>query len=642
MYQISVIIPIYNVEKYICDCLNSVVQIKLFEECEIILIDDGSEDHSVEIAQKLADKYENIVLYHYRNSGLSTARNHGIEHATGKYLFFLDSDDYLKLDYLYKLYQEAETFNCEIVFAGFSKVEEDGTNERKIIRPVLNQNQTISGCQYLNLRMNTGDWHNEVWCALYQREFLEINHLKFDENIKLYEDILFTNTALLYAKKIRSIPVYGYMYRHHRKSLVQDGVKIRDITASIEVLKQFVHIYQQLDKCKRRALGRVIFEHISMILYYIGLTKTSQEKDYYQVLQSPEILNILKASIQTPKEGMKYIIFRYAIWLYYPLVRKKECNETRPLISIIVPIYNAEQDLERCLKSIAKQKYSNIEVILIDDGSTDCSIEICQQFITSDPRFHLFHQENRGVSAARNTGLDKIHGEYLLFIDSDDSVDRDFITTLWQTMQKADVDMVICDYQQDCRQTDERDMKHYTVPPGRYSRKAYIRQLARCPGAHYFGVLWNKIYKIDLIRDKGLRFQLQLSLGEDFAFNMEYLSLIKHIQIIPDQLYMYTWRSPLSLTHCKKDINKQLNVRVLLYQAYKNLFRREHLERRWWYKLHYYLFKTYFEELKELGKDEEKYRQLFYHTYIRNQGIGKREFQLFYLLKKVKHIFHKR
>ena len=81
---------------------------------------------------------------------------------------------------------------------------------------------------------------------------------------------------------------------------------------------------------------------------------------------------------------------------------------------------------------------------------------------------------------------------------------------------------------------------------------------------------------------------------------------------------------------------------MLLYQAYKNLFRREHLERRWWYKLHYYLFKTYFEELKELGKDEEKYRQLFYHTYIRNQGIGKREFQLFYLLKKVKHIFHKR
>lgn len=323
MCEISIIIPIYNVENYIKDCLESVIHSRLFDICEVILIDDGSPDRSAEIAQAIADKYPNIRIYHYTNSGLSAARNRGMEHAKGKYLFFLDSDDYLCPDYLYILYQEAEKYKAEIVFAGYSRVDSNGQHERQIHRSVLEQFQQIDGCQYLNLRMNLGDWHNEVWCALYQRKFLETYDLKFDVNIKLYEDILFSNNVLLYARNVRAVSAYGYMYRYHTQSMVQNGVKKQDIIESLQVLDRFVEIYQELSPEKQKILGRVFFQHISMILYYIGQT-TDDGKKYYKILNSKNILEILKNSITSPKERLKYFIFRYCIWLYYPLVKKKE------------------------------------------------------------------------------------------------------------------------------------------------------------------------------------------------------------------------------------------------------------------------------------------------------------------------------
>ena len=304
--------------------MKSVIQSEVFEKCEVILINDGSPDRSPEIAQNIANKYRNIKIYHYHNSGLSAARNRGLEHSTGRFVFFLDSDDFLKKDYLCKLYHEAERTESEVIFSGFSKVGEDGKNEKQVSRSLLNTQQIMDGCQFLNLKMDLGDWNNEVCCALYRREFLEENSLKFDEDIKLYEDILFTNKILLYAKKVGTIPIYGYMYRYNEQSLVQGGVKKRDITSSLEVLNRFINIYYELDKGKRRTFGRVFYEHISMILYYVGQVNVRNKQAYYKVLSSNEILKILRSSITTPKEGVKYLIFRYCICLYYPLVRKRE------------------------------------------------------------------------------------------------------------------------------------------------------------------------------------------------------------------------------------------------------------------------------------------------------------------------------
>lgn len=316
----------------------------------------------------------------------------------------------------------------------------------------------------------------------------------------------------------------------------------------------------------------------------------------------------------------------------------KKLKDDNPLISIILPVYNADKYLKRCLNSIRSQDYPNIEVLIIDNGSTDHSNEICQDYLSCDPRFHLFFQEERGVSNARNLGLDKAAGVYLLFIDSDDYIERNYVTKLWETISMTDKTMAVCDYRQECALTTEKDMAHYTALPGCYSRKAFINQVSKCPGAHYFGVLWNKIYETDLIRRKGIKFDKNLSLGEDFSFNMEYLSLVNRVKVISDKLYIYSWQNPESLTFCKKNIKKQMEERLMLYQAYKSLFRREKLGQSWDYKLHYYMLKAYFEETKTLGEESSKYQDQFYQSYIKNTGIGDTEFKIVCLLKKIKHL----
>ncbi len=322
MAEISIIIPIYNTGKYIRECLQSVIDSVGFDMCEVILIDDGSTDDSVEIVKKTAGVYPNIALYQFANAGPSSARNHGMELAAGKYIYFLDSDDYLERDYLDKLYHAIEENQCDMVFAGFSKASEDRFAIQPVSRPILNETQIMSGIGYLNRRMDLGDWENRVWSMMFRRDFLLENHLCFDTEVFLYEDVLLINQALLYAKRICSVPTYGYQYRFRKESLVQGGVKEKDIEECIKVLQCFRTLCLELNQQQQKALGRVLFEHISMTLYYIGILKPDRKKEYYRQLQQTEILRILRKSITGKREWMKYLVFRYAIGMYYMLVKK--------------------------------------------------------------------------------------------------------------------------------------------------------------------------------------------------------------------------------------------------------------------------------------------------------------------------------
>ncbi|MGM9600387.1 MAG: glycosyltransferase family 2 protein [Faecousia sp.] len=119
---------------------------------------------------------------------------------------------------------------------------------------------------------------------------------------------------------------------------------------------------------------------------------------------------------------------------------------TSPLISVIIPVYNVEKYLQRCLDSVIEQTYKNLEVILIDDGSTDHSGEICDDYAAKDVRIHVIHQENQGVSAARNKGLDNVKGEYITFVDSDDYIVNDMIAELLRLSEEEHADIVIGGY----------------------------------------------------------------------------------------------------------------------------------------------------------------------------------------------------
>jgi len=118
----------------------------------------------------------------------------------------------------------------------------------------------------------------------------------------------------------------------------------------------------------------------------------------------------------------------------------------KPLISVIIPVYNVEAYLERCVESVRKQTYRNLEILLVDDGSTDGSGSICDIFAQRDERVQVWHVENQGPSAARNLGIENARGDYLLFVDSDDMVSEDHVLFLYGMMNRAKADLAICNY----------------------------------------------------------------------------------------------------------------------------------------------------------------------------------------------------
>ena len=184
-------------------------------------------------------------------------------------------------------------------------------------------------------------------------------------------------------------------------------------------------------------------------------------------------------------------------------------------ISIIVPVYNAGQYLEKCVKSIINQTYDNLEIILVNDGSTDNSLEICKRFTESDKRISLINKENGGVSSARNRGIDKASGDYIGFVDSDDYISVDMYEKLLDSILKNEADISECGYymvDSSYNLTDELRLKD-TVITGSYNC-SYNYLI----GNNATNFNWNKLYKASIFEN--VRFP-KLKYSEDFVVNVK-------------------------------------------------------------------------------------------------------------------------
>ena len=215
----------------------------------------------------------------------------------------------------------------------------------------------------------------------------------------------------------------------------------------------------------------------------------------------------------------------------------------QPLISVIVPVYNVAAYLPRCLDSICKQTYPHLEVIVVDDGSTDNSLEICQQYAKQDKRFTVICQKNGGLSAARNTGMDNMHGEFFTFIDSDDWVSPDYCQVLLDLQQQTNACVAWGNWQF------AHDNKNFSASPKRpdifnlnhltaeeYTLLSFIRGVSVCI----------KLYQSAVF--KSLRFDPEYKLSEDIDFTMRSAPLVDFAAYTDKPLYFY-YQRPSSLIH---------------------------------------------------------------------------------------------
>lgn len=202
------------------------------------------------------------------------------------------------------------------------------------------------------------------------------------------------------------------------------------------------------------------------------------------------------------------------------------------LISVIVPVYNVEQYVERCVKTLMEQTYSNYEILLIDDGSTDSSGKICDELASNEERISVYHKENGGLGSARNYGIERAKGKYVCFVDSDDTVSRDYLTKLEMGIRSTDSDIAICGY---VYQTGEKKYL-YTNNKRVIEVDDVVKEMAK--GNPIYNFAWNKLYKMSIISQMDMLFE-DRHCAEDMYFNCYYYRLIDKACIIPDELYTY-------------------------------------------------------------------------------------------------------
>lgn len=264
----------------------------------------------------------------------------------------------------------------------------------------------------------------------------------------------------------------------------------------------------------------------------------------------------------------------------------------KPLVSVIVPIYNAQNNIVRCVESIRRQTYENLEILLLNDGSKDVSYPVCEMLSKADARIVLNDKENSGVSATRNLGMRMARGKYLQFVDADDTLEPFATELLVQRAEDNNADLVIAAYNRIVpykpkkeakldpllpnkkKQLTERLAKFQTfgfLPMGFMTKEEFACGLMQEPASFYYGVMWNKLYRADLVRaHTDVRCSEEMTWSEDLYFNLTYIRYAERFFALTAPIYNY-YDNPGSAVHLTK-VRTAITARTALFSYYKKLY----------------------------------------------------------------------
>ena len=405
---VSIIVPIYNVENYLRQCLDS-IQNQTYKKFECIMINDGSTDSSQQIAEEyLSDS--RFKLINQSNKGLSGARNTGISHIREESTFvaFVDSDDCIYPDFLGTLTEHIED-DVDIIegmieyYSDEIKMDNISHNFEKQI--LTTQNEKLRKFALNELRVS-------VFPKLFRKNLLTED---FFPKGWIFEDLAVVPELVSHSRKWIKLPkvIYGYRIRPNSITTKEFSEEKLDV---FKIFGKYDLFFKDESDVTKLLVEKIKYLHLN----------------YHDIEFVPED-NQYKSLYKEEKEKILSQIEQY---------------EKGELISIIVPIYNVENYLRHCLDSIQKQTYQNFECLLINDGSPDNSADICREYVSKDSRFRYFEKENGGVSSARNLGIEHSKGQYITFIDSDDWVESDYLDVLYKVLKDEAADISVSTYKQ--------------------------------------------------------------------------------------------------------------------------------------------------------------------------------------------------
>lgn len=425
----SIIIPIYNAQDYLRKCLESLLSQK-YQDYELICVDDGSTDNSIYIIKEYATKTDKIKILE-QNDNAGTARNLGMNFAAGQYLLFLDSDDFFDCTLLEKIHNRIVECEPDIVlFDGKSYDQKTGKFSSKI--------------RFLNLKLvpkklvfSASDIPRDIfqitnpapWTKCFKKEFIKNLNIEF-QSLPNSNDLFFDYAALSSAERITCIDDSLVFYRTNIGSSIQDKKKKSPLC--------FLNALQELQNflIKRQSFStfRLSFDHevLSQIRFNLetNALQTVKRIILCSILNEYSFaLDALDASIDNFRDdltlshanfirvALKQLNLEYKIEnvsVNAKMIKNSDVKDD-PTLSVVIVVYNCANSAKETIDSILNQTYSSFELICIDDGSTDNSLEILLGLSSRDSRLAVFHQEKSGTAVALNNGKATARGKYILF-----------------------------------------------------------------------------------------------------------------------------------------------------------------------------------------------------------------------------------
>lgn len=472
---VSIIVPVYNTEKHLRRCVDSILA-QTLSEIEVILVDDGSPDGSPQIVDEYAKKDPRVIAVHKPNGGLSSARNAGLEQARAPYVGFIDSDDYVAPDMFEKLLAGLKNSGADFSSCGIQCEFEFGGAD-------VDQNYydiKFSGLVPVDVRFFEKS-DVSVCNKLFIRELIEKGApIRFPDGLN-FEDSEFFWRYALRAKTIFCVQENLYRYVRHGSGIMKETMTGFN-AHSIDAVKVCGNILREL-----KVTGR--FEDFGAPFFFLlaghyGLSAKSahpetdsetrkilKEADYPKykhlipdseswvrecldaIWQGKEP-SILKKIVYTKTcKGVRRTFFcgirihKKQLQEVIPGVQEETLPAGTPKVSIVVPVYNTERYLARALDSICNQTLKELEIICIDDGSTDASLKILKAYAEKDSRIRVISKPNAGYGHSVNLGMSHARGEYVAIVEPDDYIAPTMHETLYAVAKKHQVPLAKCDWE---------------------------------------------------------------------------------------------------------------------------------------------------------------------------------------------------
>lgn len=557
---VSVVVPVYNTEKYLDRCMASIVA-QTHRNLEIIIVDDGSTDSSPQMADKWAGADKRIKVVHKANGGQSSARNAGMRIATGKYVGFVDSDDYVEMDMFGDLAQVLESHPlCDVAKCAVAVEYTYDVSERERKSTESYLRDPVKG----EVRPGGDVVADTDVCPvdkLYRLDFLRNNGIEFPEGTK-NEDEAFFFEVFCRVRNCYYLPKKYYRYLRNEGGTMAKQQNAAEEGKLPDAVRVFSFIAELLERENRRDLLGALYRHMVGLVQRFrdtavedavsdciaGILRRTNAFYYADTIYGSDRTWVTRRVFElmnrrTPERENGFRVPRE----WFPKSVGKEIRASAsPVVSFIVPVYNAEKYIAAALESLRRQTFPDFEVVCVDDGSIDDSGKILDFYAGIDSRIKVWHNENGGVSKARNFGLAKASGKYVAFMDGDDKLHPRMAAATLMMAARDRLDAVMFDYR--CFACDTlKPIDHYWRLAKHVNAFPRDRVFAPSDATNIpiYGSccvwLWDRNFLSCEVKPfPGIK------LGEDLAWVLDALSKVRRMRVLNAPFYEYRRGNPSS------------------------------------------------------------------------------------------------